>query len=142
MLFATTLVMMSTVIINSKHRFSAVDFAAAVIALCAFALATSTHESGLLRARLIDASFAGLMAGFALSYKISYGPLIGTLFICFLVRPSKIYLLKSRLQTALCFLFFVFLTSSAWYLQNWWLTGNPVFPTKLGPFSGPLDSEK
>jgi hypothetical protein len=30
-------------------------------------------------------------------------------------------------------------TGSYWYLGNWVLTGNPLFPAEVGPFAGPFD---
>lgn len=46
-----------------------------------------------------------------------------------------------RVNRGLLFALGVAITGSYWYVRNWILTGNPLFPGRVGPFDGPLTLE-
>jgi hypothetical protein len=145
------------------RTFSAADFAGAAMLMASIAFLAPTvrgqitsnrqeerHDSSPttsasfspteaeLRTRTVDIIFAGLAAGFAIGCKVPFVfpvTFLG-LWIVFARQPSLS--IGTRLKRAVLFAVAIIGTGIYWYARNWILTGNPLFPGKLGPFDGPL----
>ncbi|MEA3207650.1 MAG: hypothetical protein QOE70_707 [Chthoniobacter sp.] len=77
------------------------------------------------------AALAGALAGLALGMKVTVAPALVLLGAGLLFR-------KRGLPLALTFAGVAAVAGSFWFLRNWLLTGNPVFPGEAGPFAGPF----
>ncbi len=111
-------------------RFGAVDVAGAGALLAAVSFALPGGER-----RTADASYAGLLAGFAVGCKISFAPTA----LLLLARGHGRALVNWKRFSG--FTIGAVFTGSFWYLRNVILTGNPFFPAALGPFAGPFGSD-
>jgi hypothetical protein len=91
------------------------------------------------RRTLIHAGFSGLAAGLAAGSKAP------ALFCCLVLAGYWLWLgiRSSELwpKLAMVFVAGALLSGSYWYLQDWILTGNPLFPAEIGPFDGPFSRE-
>ena len=127
------------------RTFSAADFSGpamllAAVAFLAPANAGNERARGLQwagsRVGRVNAVFAGMASGFAVGTKIPFAFAVLTLGLWILLEHSTERLEKTR--RAALFTAGVITTGSYWYIRNWILTGNPLFPGKLGPFDGPM----
>ena len=83
------------------------------------------------------AFLCGVVGGIALGTKPLAAPLVAVVGISWLWRTWR-EPQQGALRHAAAFAVGVVLFGSAWYVRNWALTGNPVFPAAIGPFAGPL----
>ncbi len=112
--------------------FSATDLCVAATALTALALAYVPEGDRSLSARAL---LCGIAAGYAVGTKISIAPVAALLGCWWLVIA---YRARRPLVPAL-FVVGLLALGSGWYLRNWILAGNPLFPAEFGPFDGPFD---
>jgi hypothetical protein len=128
--------------------FSAADFSGPAMLLAAIAFlapvqasqerAMSIQTQGSSTSR-INVIFAGLASGFAVGTKIPF--MIAAFVLGFWILLEKSTDPTERIRRAVLFALGVAITGSYWYVRNWVLTGNPLFPGKVGPFDGPLRLE-
>jgi hypothetical protein len=118
-------------------RVSSPDLAGVAMVLAAISLLTPDRR----RMPTISpgaAIFAGLLLGFALGCKVSYGLalaiVVGWIVFSSHIAPRLITRLRVATIVAACSI----VTGGAWYIRNWILTGDPVFPAQIGPFAGPF----
>ncbi len=87
-----------------------------------------------------DALLAGVAMGLALGAKYSALPLallLGAAHLGLgLRRPDR---LRATAVALVSFGGAAALVGGFWYLQNWWVTGSPVWPVPVGPFEGAHD---
>jgi len=121
------LILVSPVVINIASTFSATDLAGAGMLLAAVALAPREKN------RYIDVFYCALFSGFAVGCKVYYLPAGGILLFSILSKNDN-----KRLPNALIFITSFLITGGYWYIRNICLTGNPLFPAKIGPFDGPF----
>ncbi len=149
-LVPTILFLSSTEIVGQCNWFADVDIAAPVTLLAALAIGCRDTSP----ARRRQVIIAGAFAGFAVGMKSTFAPLAGILMI---MVASRIFL-RSRISDGrlsappsvkrLSFFgtianglsFFIAATCAGayWYVRNILLTGNPLYPAKIGPFAGPF----
>jgi|GEM_PF-2075289 len=134
---AGALVIAAPLVSSMATRFSSPDVAGVAVILTAVAFLAP--EPG--RTPSISRSssvYAGLLLGFALGCKVSYGlPVIVVLgWILFSSRlaPSS----SARVRLTAVVLAGSLIAGAFWYVRNWSLTGNPLFPAQAGPFEGPF----
>lgn len=144
----------SVEIVSQCNCFADVDVAAPVTLLAA--LAIGCRDSSPARRRQV--MFAGAMVGFAVGMKPTFAPFAGILMI---IVAGRIFL-RSRLSDGdlpkqpsierLSFFgtignglgFFLAATCAGgyWYFRNFALTGNPLYPARIGPFPGPFTPDE
>ena len=90
------------------------------------------------RARSVDIVFAGLTAGFAIGCKVPFVLPVAFLGLWIVIEQESGVTIRRRLRRAAMFAVGVIAMGSYWYARNWVLTGNPLFPRKVGPFDGPV----
>jgi len=119
--------------------FSATDLAGAALMIAAVAISIQpgSRQSG---GRLPDVILSGGLAGLAVGCKIYFAP-ITTLVLLWWLFPPIENRGKQRLLNAGLFISAALLCGGYWYLRNWVLSGNPIFPAEFGPFSGPFGPE-
>lgn len=120
-------------------EFSANDLAATSLMLASIAFCIegrSVRRSD----RRLDAIASGVLVGLAIGCKV-------TLVIPGLVVMTywggvdrRLIPIVARVQLPILFGVGVVVFGSYWYIRNFLLTGNPLFPAQLGPFWGPFDS--
>ena len=88
--------------------------------------------------RAAEVALAGVAIGLALGCRVRGRAA---------VRCSAIFVWTARARPGrrgrsgvLLFALAVAVAGGPWYVRNWLLTGNPVFPAALGPFDGPFDA--
>ena len=121
---------------QATGTFSAVDLAGPVAALAALALLVPSPGDDAHTGRARDALLAGLIMGVGVGAKASL-LVVALVPLVWLAADA----IRSRRWTALgAYVAGAFAMGAYWYLHNWGLTGNPVFPAEAGPFAGPLDA--
>jgi hypothetical protein len=126
-------------ILRLTGSFTADDLAAAGCGLAALAFAR-VRAGGDPRTRWGSALLCGLAAGVAVGTKAPMIAPMGLLALWWCGRafaggPSR----GIGPRELLVFGLGLAITGSYWYVGNWVLTGNPLFPAEVGPFSGPFD---
>ena len=144
----------SVEIVSQCNWFADVDVAAPVTLLAALAIGCRDRSP----ARHRQVMFAGAMVGFAVGMKPTFAPFAGILMI---IVAGRIFL-RSRLSDGhlpqppsierLSFFgtiangigFFVSACCAGgyWYFRNFTLTGNPLYPARVGPFPGPFHPDE
>lgn len=118
------------------------DLAAASALMAGLVLARSRRGSSPGEA-IVLAALGGAMVGYAAGTKFHFAPAIFLLAPFVLLSLWRARASRRRpalwLRTAVWYFAGAFATGSFWYLHNMRLTGNPVFPTAVGPFDGPVD---
>ena len=85
-----------------------------------------------------SAAYAGVLLGFALGCKVSFGLVLVVVLCWVLFSRSLATHFSDRLRVSAIILFASVITGGVWHVRNLVLTGNPVFPAQLGPFAGPF----
>ena len=123
--------------------FAAVDLGAAALAASAIALACAparaatdaTDATTISRGRLL---YVGVLMGLAIGCKVTYAPIAVVTFL-WLLWDRRVAL--ARIPSALLTLGLACVAGGfVWYLRNWIITGNPLFPADILFFEGPLDA--
>ena len=131
----------SNVVWNRSQSFSATDLAAAsaLLAAIVFAIPGRAERTGARKRRhaCTDAATAGLMGGLAVGCKSFYLPAALLVGLALTFAPPRVGSRQRAAQLA-SFVAGLFVTGSAWYLRNWFVTGNPLFPADVGPWRGPF----
>ena len=121
------------------RAFSSVDLATAAMTLAAAAIVIDGYSyDGQGKRHGLFA--AGLFAGYALGCKVSFAPASVVMFVWIALYNAGKEKIMSRCRSATALAAGVLLTGSFWYIRNYVLTGNPIFPAEVGPFGGPFDS--
>ena len=136
---ATALFLASGSVQNSLRSFASLDLAGTATALAAMALAYGDDASSM-KDRFFDFFYCGLLSGFAAGTKISLIPIIPVLLMYLALRHRKTLPVKSLLFCSSLFMIGAVLTGGFWYMRNFVLVGNPLFPAEVGPFKGPLSA--
>ena len=126
-------------ILRLTGSFTADDLAAASCALAALAFARVRAGSDP-RTRWGSALLCGLAAGTAVGTKapmIAPMGLLGAWWCGWAVVAAPTREVGRR--ALLVFALGLAITGSYWYVGNWVLSGNPLFPAEIGPFAGPFD---
>lgn len=89
------------------------------------------------RLRARHALLAGLGAGLALGTKVAVLPAAGLMGLWWLWQSVR----HKEAKPVLGFAAALFATGAYWYVRNWVVTGNPLFPAEIGPFEGPFDKD-
>ena len=138
-------ILSSREILHQTATFSGVDLAVPAMLTAALAWAlphseniTPRPENDSPRPGYAAPILSGLCAGFALGCKISVAPALFVLFLYFLCRRRPVNTWRRRLSDAGLFALSAAAVGSFWYLRNFIITGNPIFPAQFGPFDGPL----
>jgi hypothetical protein len=131
----------SPILMRAARTFSAVDVAGPALMLAAAALAVPSPSNQSRHAKLVDASYSGLLSGLAAGCRVSFAPVTVVLFLWQAFGLRKNYSLGTRALSAVFFAVAATATGAYWYVRNWVLTGNPLFPAELGPFNGPFGVE-
>jgi hypothetical protein len=132
------LLLASPVLLQAARTFSAVDLAPVALVLGAIAMTAPSKAGQTDRATLVDAAYAGALAGFVTGCRVSFAPVTLVLFLWQAFGRRR----HARPGTWLCstaaFAAAALGTGACWYVRTWLVTGNPVFPAALGPFDGPF----
>ena len=140
-LFCGAVLLACPVLLGSVKTFAAVDLAGPAMLLAALALALpSAGETP--RMRLADATYCGLLAGYAAGCKISFVPPCILLLLWQVFRRLGEGGVSRRAKAAGAFILAAGLSGAFWYVRNWVLTGNPAFPARVGAFDGPFGPEE
>jgi hypothetical protein len=153
-LVPAVLFLSSIEIVSQCNWFADVDVAAPVTLLAA--LAIGCRDSSPARRRQV--MFAGAIVGFAAGMKPTFAPFAGILMIIVagriflrsrlsdgqLPKPPSIERLSffGTIANALGFFLAASCAGGYWYLRNFALTGNPLYPARIGPFPGPFTPEE
>jgi hypothetical protein len=118
-------------------RFSSPDLAGVSMTLAgvAFLLPSSVDPNGKSRGHAI---LAGLLLGFAIGCKVSFAPVLLAVLIWVCASSRVAPRLSDRLRLAAILVVSSIVTGSFWYVRNWIVAGNPLFPASFGPFAGPF----
>ena len=141
-ILGVVLITASPVLRASTRTFSAVDLVLPSMLLSIIALYILLKKKPNSSAPMVGAVYAGLLAGFALGSKISFAPVCVIFFIWLLFSGKTHTSPLKRCNSAAIFIGGVFISGSFWYLRNYIITGNPVFPAEVGPFDGPFLAEQ
>ncbi len=144
---ATAAVLACGPLIAQAHSFAAVELAGSALITAAAALAIS-HEAW--RGTRWRSSVCGALCGLAIGCKISYLPAGALVFAAGVWRPRALIeaigaggsgeRLRATFANAGCFALAAAGCGGAWYVRNWVLSGNPLFPAEFALFDGPLDT--
>ena len=139
MLVAAGLLLCSPIVSDNLGTIAAVDFAGASAGLATIAAGltllmkpaeTRTHR---------DVLMVALLGGVAVGTKIMLIVLVAPVVVACCVVSARRE--RVRLATlALCALAGALLTGGYWYIRNFAVTGNPLFPAEVAFFDGPLDA--
>jgi hypothetical protein len=130
-LLTATAILASPQLAWQTRTFAAADLAGSATLLAAVYFAASA----ITQRRVSQAIVAGLLAGFAAGTKATFLPVAALICLwpLFAAMPWQ-----KRWAFAVSTMLAVAATGSIWYLRNWIVAGNPLFPAELGPFPGPL----
>lgn len=143
-LLAAALFALSPRVIWMAGLFCSSDLAGAVALFAAFAF-FRPRPGVSRRERLSHLFLFALLAGFAVGTKPTFvvpaalsfvGALVG--FLAGGGIPLRRWWKAMWKPAALVLAGGGLLTGSFWYVRNWILTGNPLFPFRVGPFKGPV----
>ena len=153
-LVPAVLFLSSVEIVSQCNWFADVDVAAPVTLLAA--LAIGCRDSSPARRRQV--MFAGAMVGFAVGMKPTFAPFAGVLMVIVagriflrsrlsdgdLPKPPSIERLSffGTIANGLGFFLAASCAGGYWYFRNFALTGNPLYPARIGPFTGPFTPDE
>ncbi len=134
---AAALAVAAPFVTASAVRFSSPDIAGVAMILAALALLTAPEVRG----RVLPqghALFIGLILGFAAGCKVSYVFALAVIGIWLLFPSFAPGPWSARVRGLAAVAAGVIATGTVWYVRNWIVTGNPLFPAQVGPFAGPF----
>lgn len=136
-----TLFLTSEMMLWFASRFCSSDLAGAASLLVAFLFVTARPGAETAERRA-DSVLAALMAGFAVGCKPSL--VVPAAIACLAIAVilwrasgTRSEALRWMALAAAAFL----LTASYWYARNWIVAGNPLYPFRVGPFYGQIQSK-
>jgi len=135
------LLLMSPVLLRAGKSFSAVDLAGPALILAAVVFAVPSPGNKAIRSKFGDSVYCGLLSGFAVGCKVSFAPVAIILFLWHTFGLRKNYQFGTRVLSATIYAVAAAATGTYWYVRNWLLTGNPLFPAEFGLFDGPFGVE-
>ena len=113
-----------------SRTFASTDLAGSALLLAGAYFATLAARNACMRKALL----AGLLVGYAAGCKVTFVPIPGIICLSVAIGPPS----PARWRMLATALLACAITGSWWYLRNWHITGNPLFPAQLGPFAGPF----
>lgn len=134
---AVTLFFASSVVWLPAGTFSATDLAGTATLLAALVFLRPAPGRRAPAAR--SAAASGLLAGFAVGCKSLFVPAAAGLALLWAL-PHRGEARNARLGRGAAFVACALVTGSYWYLRNWWVAGNPLFPAEFAFFDGPFDA--
>lgn len=137
-LLPAILVLASTPTFFGITSFTDLDFSPPVMVLAAVALLLASLRDGERSINLPLALIGGACAGFAVGMKVSFAPPVGLLCLVFAITALKRHPFSKAIGACFLVATAVLCAGGYWYLRNWLLTGNPVYPAAAGPFTGPF----
>ncbi len=137
-LLGCALLLSSVVIARQSFYFTGVDLAGTATGLCAIAIALTSVRTDLPVVHRPSICFAGLLAGFAAGSKVSFALLPILLLLFIVLKEARFDSRRNIATNAALFTICSWVTGSYWYLKNWIIAGNPLFPAEIGPFVGPF----
>jgi hypothetical protein len=141
-IMVATLAICSPGIMWQARTFSATDLAGSAMMLAALFFTAQTIGEIANGKGIAGVAYAGLLVGLAIGSKISYAPIFLLMF-AWLALSNRGQAGKAHIMRVLViFAISSAATGSFWYLRNWLMTGNPIFPAEWGPFSGPFTREQ
>jgi hypothetical protein len=138
---APTLFLSSSVTIYAATTFSAVDIVGAAPVLAALAFAVPVLAGGS-HVRWPSALYCGLLVGLAAGARTAAVPCAIVLGVWWLCHDRQHTAWKQRARLAAIYAAGVVATGAFFYIRTAYLTGNPLFPAAVGPFSGPFGAEQ
>jgi hypothetical protein len=143
-LLPAILVLASTPTLFGLTTFTDLDFSPPVMMLAAIAFLLAALEKAdrhSLRHPEIHwplVLLGGACVGFAVGMKVSFAPPAAVICAIFAFTAIRRSGLKLALTSSALVAVAAIGAGGFWYLRNWALTGNPVYPAALGPFEGPF----
>jgi hypothetical protein len=128
-------------LVAQTRTFSAVDLAGLALILAAIPFALPSTSQAPRESRLVDATYCGLLLGCAAGCKVSFAPVAVLLLGWWLLSRGSSTTLRARLGNGTAFAIAAAATGAYWYARCAILTGNPLFPAEIGPFTGPMTKE-
>lgn len=136
-----TLFLTSEMMLWFASRFCSSDLAGAASLLVAF-LFIAPRDGADLAERRADLMLAALMAGFAVGCKPSMVVPAGVAAIAIAWSMGRGSGTRNEALRWIALAAGAFLiTASYWYARNWIVAGNPLFPFRVGPFYGQIQSK-
>ena len=121
-------------------RFSSPDLAGVSMTLAGIAFLIPS-SAGLPGKPYRYAVLAGLLLGFAIGCKVSFAPVLPIVLIWVSASPRIAPRLSTRVRLAVILALSSIVTGTVWYIRNWIIAGNPLFPASFGPFAGPFSQD-
>jgi hypothetical protein len=138
---ASALILASPVVTRVAHSFAPVDLAGTALVLAAVVFASPSSWPSTPRTELSDAAYAGLLSGFAVGSKVSLAPAAGILLLWYAFGKRQQWSASDRMKVVAAFVICAASSGSFWYIRNLIIAHSPIFPTQLGPFDGPFDTQ-
>jgi hypothetical protein len=128
------------IVLGAARTFSATDLAPCAALLSALAFSVDALGGRNARDMRSDALYAGFAAGFAAGCKAPFLLPTFVLALWHFWHAKRAHGARNALRLICIFGAAALVTGSYWYARTWWITGNPFYPAKVGPFWGPLGS--
>lgn len=139
---SSVLLLASPVIKQAIRSFSAVDLASPAMVLAGIAMIIPARDQSTNKNKSIEFLYCGILTGFAIGCKISFVVFAFIPLFWILFSRSNAQNGKTKIQLMGCFFAGSLITGGFWYIRNFIITGNPVFPADFGCFSGPFLAEQ
>ncbi len=129
--YAAVLVACCSIVTDRLGGFARSDIAGAAASAAALAVVGP---------KPFDMLFSGLAGGFAVGSRVSYATVIPCIIAWWLAVARKTVDRRTLVRGLTILIITPAVAGGYWYLHNFVLTSNPLFPAQLGIFNGPFDS--
>ena len=120
-----------------SRNFSSNDLAGASLILAAIAVGIPAASH---RGRQLCLAWSGLLIGMAAGSKVTFVLPGSVVFAWLMLRSPRMAASVRPWGSLVLILAPALLIGGYWYLRNWALTGNPIFPAEIGPLPGAFDT--